>query len=446
VGFVTSPTADKGSIDAISTTVAQEQKAPVLYTTAKDYVEYIKPENFPDTIDKNTFNNSPKYVFPTGSEYSKATAEASNSLLVTGGRDATVSDFVNAVNKGNKVVIMDNKALGGTDWNEKKNRPNNGASYIKEQIEAFKEGKPLPYPDCKGFNQEFLQKNSDKLDDLVKVVTVSNENDIPGAVKAAASHLKGEIDPKASLVNLDKASDIKGKADEVFKNTPFRIATAGYSAPPEGYEGLTTKLLSELPEALGKNNVGFVTSPTADKGSIDAITTTVGQKQNTPLLYTTAQDYVEYIKPENFPDTIDKAKYGEAPKYVLPNGSEYSKATAEASNSLLVTGGRDATVNDFVNAVEHGNKVVVVDNPNLGGVGWQEKKNRPNNGAAYIKEQIEAFKDGKPLPYPDCKGFNMEFLQKNSDKLDNLLKVVTLSNEGDVPGVANQVSRHLKGE
>jgi len=86
---------------------------------------------------------------------------------------------------------------------------------------------------------------------------------------------KEESKPDFNLINLENAKDITSRADEAFKGTSFRIATAGYSAPPEGYEGATTRFLEELINQLGADKVGIVTSPTADKGSIDAISSTV---------------------------------------------------------------------------------------------------------------------------------------------------------------------------
>lgn len=60
----------------------------------------------------------------------------------------------------------------------------------------------------------------------------------------------------------------------------------------------------------------------------------------------------------------------------------------------------------------------------MDGVNWDEKKGRPNNGARYLIEQLNAFKNKQSLPYPDVKGLDIDFLKQNAAKLERLVKIV----------------------
>lgn len=246
-------------------------------------------------------------------------------------------------------------------------------------------------------------------------------------IKNATTRLHRE---ELHLVEMASASDIRAIADQVFAGRDVRIATAGYSAAPSGYEAPTRELLEKLTEKLG-SRVGLVSSPTADAGSIDAITTSVGQKHKAPVLNVTAESYVAYIKPESFPADIDRAAFAAAPKHVFADAAEYSKATAEASNVFLATGGRDATIGDFVNALKKGNKVVLLDNPALPGAQVFDKRGRPENAVALLAKVL---KDGKlPADLTEDqervllnKGLTNGFLERNAAALKSLVTVVSL--------------------
>lgn len=243
---------------------------------------------------------------------------------------------------------------------------------------------------------------------------------------AHAANSNNNVANPHNLVNVATAREVGEIAKKEIGTMPYRIATAGYSAPPQGYEDATKQFLKMLDGELGTRSTAFVTSPTADKGSIDAITSEITGLNKGKIFYTTAQDYVEYINPKNFPETIDTVAYSKLPKHVLPNGAEYSKATAEASNVFVATGGRNATVSDFVNALNKGNKAVVLNNPALDVPAWGDAKGRVENASKYLMEQLEAFNAGKKLPYPEVGEFTSEFLTKNKSKLNEFVKVITL--------------------
>lgn len=248
-----------------------------------------------------------------------------------------------------------------------------------------------------------------------------------GAIQAAGANKAEKADNPYNLVSVQTAKEAGEIANREIGTMPFRIATAGYSAPPEGYEEPTKQFLKNLDMELGTRSTAFVTSPTADKGSIDAITTEVTGLNKGKIFYATSQNYVEYINPKNFPNTIDTAKYSQFPKHVLPNNEEYSKATAEASNIFVATGGRNTTVSDFVNAIKKGNKAIVLNNPAIETPAWGEAKQRVENASKYLSEQLEAFNQGKELPHPEVGEFTREFMNSHKSELNNLVKTITIA-------------------
>ena len=109
----------------------------------------------------------------------------------------------------------------------------------------------------------------------------------------ALNSLNKSVNPH-NLVNITTAEEVGKIAKKEIGSMPYRIATAGYSAPPSGYEDATKQFLKMLDSELGTRSTAFITSPTADKGSIDAITSEITGLNKDKIFYTTAQDYVEY--------------------------------------------------------------------------------------------------------------------------------------------------------
>lgn len=213
-----------------------------------------------------------------------------------------------------------------------------------------------------------------------------------------------------------------GYFDRLMGDKRVHLATAGYSAPPPGYEEPTRAFLRDLSAALN-DDVGFLTSPTADKGSIDAITSEVGQERGVPIGYVTADSYLEYVNPDRFPPTIDRATFAAQPKLSMPDGAVYSKATAVLSNASLVTGGRNAAVSDFMNAIRQGNRAVVLTSAAIANPVWDHEKNRVDNASAYIAAFASGNIEGIPLDNP----FNQEvqtFFADNQAALSRNLLIV----------------------
>lgn len=241
-----------------------------------------------------------------------------------------------------------------------------------------------------------------------------------------------------NMIFMNKPSDAKEYFDNLMGDKKVRLATAGYSAPPDGYEGPTTEFLSGLTREL-KDDVGFVTSPTADKGSIDAITSAVGQSSGSPIGYVTADPYLGYVNPSNFPAGIDQAKFASQPKFTFPDAETYSQGTAELSNSFLVTGGRNASVSDFQNAIRNGNQIVVLTNANVKGGSWDVGKGRVDNASSYLHKMISGDTDGIPMDH----AFNQDvakFLSENKETVNQLVRFV----DANDPGAVRQAAEHLR--
>ncbi len=297
-----------------------------------------------------------------------------------------------------------------------------------------------------GFAFQALERGKTALDKgvIAKGDTHANAGQINAGAGAllsvkGGSALDGIDLAKVKELNLKGVSlpkEIAKIADGIFGNREARIATAGYSAPPGGtkYAENAAAFLGGLADKLGLGNVGFTTSPTADTGSIDAITTMLGQSKGVPVVSITAKDYVGYIDPNKFPPEMDKAAYANTPKHVFGDKAKYNQATALASSAFVAVGGRDVTVFDFMRAIEKGNPVVLmVDDSMKGPMGdkavYDADKKRPNNGSAYLEEQITSFLKTGDLKHPEVQAegmghFGKEWMDDCKLLLEKLVKVV----------------------
>lgn len=259
---------------------------------------------------------------------------------------------------------------------------------------------------------------------------------------ATVVQAKDSNDNPFNLVRASRAEEIPQGGG--WSSLAVRLAIAGYSAAPEGYETPTQKFVNALVNEFGgAGKIGLVTSPTADKGSVDAITTIAAHQANIPVKYVTSESYVKYINPDNFPqEGINQSRYLAEAKFVLPDNDEYSRATSVVSNSFLATGGRDTTVGDFVNAIRQGNKVVVLDNKAVKADVWDTKKNRPNNASAYLVDKLT--NPSSKLPLIPGKGFTQEFIDTYRDDINSLVKIVTLNSETDTQAAAKEAANFLK--
>ena len=270
-------------------------------------------------------------------------------------------------------------------------------------------------------------------------MSIGNVSNTP-AVAGTVGVQSAAPDNKFNLVRVSNA-DLVPQESSWF-SLPHKIATAGYSAPPDGYEAPTQQFINALVNELGgAGKVGLVSSPTADRGSIDAISTISAHAAKLPIKYVTAEGYVSYINPDKFPEQgINRDRYNAEPKFVLPDNDEYSRATSVVSNSFLATGGRDTTVGDFVNAIKAGNRVIILDNKLVQANVWDAAKSRPNNASAYLAQKLAG---ESTLPLIPGKGFTQEFLDQSKEALASLVKVVTISSEADVQNAVKEAAAFL---
>ena len=273
----------------------------------------------------------------------------------------------------------------------------------------------------------------------------------------------------ANQAGVDKAPDITAKfnlkrfstAEQVenyiksnrpgWYELPFRIALAGYSAPPEGYEtykNTTKEFFSCLVQALGKDKVGPVTSPTPTEKSIDEISTQISQTLGTPIVFLTKEKSLKWLNVDSFSKDLDTNRYLAEEKYVLPTPEIYSQTTAQVSNSLLVIGGREASVQDCINAIKAGNKVVIVLDTKTTALDWNEDKKCPDNASGYLACQLLQFAVDRPLQYPLVKGLEEILTPENREKIKSLVKVVQINDTSatEIQNAANEASAFLKSE
>lgn len=218
-----------------------------------------------------------------------------------------------------------------------------------------------------------------------------------------------------NIANVADPGELEAISNREIGDRKVRLMLTGYSAAPAGYEDNAQKFVSSLVQQLGAENTALITSPTADKGSIDAIGTLVAQSSGAKIMYITSQNYIQYIDPGKFPDSLDKSVYTSHSKYALPDNAKYSVASTVASNAILVTGGRDTAVEDTVNSILHNNQVIVVENL-TDAPAWDPAKNRVNNAAAYMREQIQSLRDTGDLKYEVRGGLTKDFLLQHQDR------------------------------
>ena len=167
----------------------------------------------------------------------------------------------------------------------------------------------------------------------------------------------------------------------------YRIATSGYSFNTEGYEEPTEAFLKSIDCSLGSQNTGYILPPTLDKGSIYDITAQISGLRKDKSLFVTAEEFFnKYLNPENFSANINIREYMRAPIHVFPTQELYTSATANASNVLVCTGGRNIAIKEIVEAIKRKNKIVLLLNLNLKNGTYNKNVNEVENAARYFDE------------------------------------------------------------
>ncbi len=247
---------------------------------------------------------------------------------------------------------------------------------------------------------------------------------------------------QTSVFNLQRMTiyQIREFAAKMRKEGPS-IGFTGYSPLPEGYAERTTDFLNQLLPQIGKN-VKLITSPTADKGSIDALTTLAAQQHGLAMQYITAKDYLEYINPDNFPLTVDMAQYRSAKKIFADNKADYSEAQGLLSSTLICTGGRGTAIMDVINTVNSKGRVILVEGLSTAPA-FDANKGRADNAVAYLKEQLEAVKTTGALKYPLSKELAADFGQTDASLTQFLQqhgKKLQFVSHNDVAQVAQMIN------
>ncbi len=247
-------------------------------------------------------------------------------------------------------------------------------------------------------------------------------------------------------VRLQQAEEILPIAEDTFNDRPYKIAIGGYLDQPEGYNrNRVGNFLRQLIRKLRPEKVGLITSPTTLPESIDVLTTEISQKMNVPVCYMTSERYANKINPDQLPENVSVAKFLEQPKHIFPNNPEYAWATILGSSVLIPTGGRAATVTDWVKAVQTGDHaIVLLDNKNIKDPAWDPMAQKPLNGVRYILEQSRAFLNGEPLPHPEYEGFTRNFLETHREIIESQVTSVPLSDDAQVAFSAERASQFIR--
>ena len=93
---------------------------------------------------------------------------------------------MNAIEQGNKAVVLDNSSNEKPAWDAGKNRVDNGSAYVAKFLSGNLEGIPMDQP----FNQKFaafVEANRDKIEAQTLVVNAQDGQ----AAQQAAAFLKG---------------------------------------------------------------------------------------------------------------------------------------------------------------------------------------------------------------------------------------------------------------
>ncbi|MBR4632741.1 MAG: hypothetical protein IKO48_05435, partial [Elusimicrobia bacterium] len=169
IGINSSPTASSGSIDAISTILAQAYNAMMVYNTAAEYLQYIQTGQFPNVEEmqkyKDYFDDGrnedlftkglsleeyaevTKFVAADGDTYSKAMAATNNRnskniAFIIGGRGVSIkNDLLNALDAGNEIFLISSKMLAQEVPAITEKRPiNNSVEYFLFLLDLIEKG------------------------------------------------------------------------------------------------------------------------------------------------------------------------------------------------------------------------------------------------------------------------------------------------------------------
>ena len=225
-------------------------------------------------------------------------------------------------------------------------------------------------------------------------------------------------------------------------NKKYRIATAGYSYEQEGYAEVTTKFIKALDRRLGHMRTGYITSPSLSEGSIYDITTQVSGLGASNVAYFTTEEYWENTQLNDFREDLNMRRYSKTPIYLFPDTETYIDATANASNILICTGGKDIAVAEIIAALKRKNKVVLLINEKMKKEGFDRDNQRVENSAQYFLDYaIHCQSD-----LPASKQLDLEFLKSHPGRHTQLLNVYVVEDDKSIASAAERAAYFIKRE
>ena len=246
---------------------------------------------------------------------------------------------------------------------------------------------------------------------------------------AKAEKIEKKTEPLLAPLNVASIKpgvsilDALGEQRKTWELVPVRLAVSGNTkAPYESYGADITALLKDInanlnsrfPSSAIDKKLGIVTSPSADKGSIDVGSAKAALEIEAPLMLPWALRYLQYVNGNGVPEELagnDKLSrdFLDHPKFATATKEEFSQAFIDLSNAQLLIGGGNQSIVDLVNSIKQDKKAAVI---------VQEKDNKKlefkgktlegktvlelSTGSAskYLQEQINAYLSGQSLPYP----------------------------------------------
>jgi hypothetical protein len=261
------------------------------------------------------------------------------------------------------------------------------------------------------------------------------------------------------LVPVSSTEHIIGFADELLAGRSQRLAIGCYyKSPTLEHYAIANAFVKQLVEKLGAPDVALVTSPSTGKfgegdASTDYMTTTIAHETGAKPFYVTSVGYVPELDMSTLPEPAQQT-WSQTPKFVFPTEGQYGEAAMTASNRDIVTGGRLASVSDFVKMTPHGNTAVLMIDKSLGPLKWETDK--PSDASAYLDVMLDTAEKLRaagrdvtdeasyPFPFMPQVGFDGDFLADNAAALRARTLSVEVSSLGDVPAAVVAAAKHLE--
>lgn len=219
----------------------------------------------------------------------------------------------------------------------------------------------------------------------------------------------------------------------------YLVTADGYTNPPVGTETAFGKMVHEflhgLADRLGGNQeVGFVAAPSTNKFySVDFSATSVAHDLDLPVVYMTGDKYWNrsYVNVEPLNNGVCPIRFQKDEKYLLPTVEKSIEAGSLVSSSVVLFGGRNITLSDFIHMVNNHKKVVLVVD--------KDSKTLPHdhkglqNTTRYLAELIAHKKDRGYFGQEDLLDFQQvkALIDRKWDFIENNVLVVELSSKGN---------------